>query len=369
MDNIKLYKRSKTGKSQEWSIEVINGNDGTATIVSSSGYCGMEITNNFVIISKGCNLGKKNEKTSYELAVTKAEKKIKDKLEDNWHTSIHDIDNPIEYIKPMLAETFVESKLVLPCYVQPKMNGVRVSSYRHINDDTVWSRERNEYVALDKIKNGIDIYFGKYSPDGEGYNPDLTFQEIISAVKKKNENTDSLKLWVYDLAIPNVKFSERLKILDDIFLQDGIDDVFYRVPTILCTTLDEIEHWHDEFVKMGFEGLIIRTIDDFYVFNDRTFSLMKFKKFQDCEFKIINFSHEVWFDVKNNIYRKLVIWKCITKDGKEFDVRPSGSFIKREAAYKTAQDQINKQYTVKFQNYSDEGVPIFPIGVAIRDYE
>lgn len=303
------------------------------------------------------------------MAVTKAEKKLKDKIEDNWHIDINNVDMPIKYIKPMLAETYDEAKLILPCYVQPKMNGVRVTSYRHIGDKTIWSRDRNEYVALDKIRTGIDKYFGNYSPDGEGYSPDLTFQEIISAVKKKNNNTDKLKLWVYDLAIPDVIFEDRLKIIDEIFEQQGIYDIFYKVPTILCTTVAEIEYWHDEFVKQGYEGIIIRTVDGTYTFNDRTFLLMKLKKFQDREFKIINFSFETWFDELNGIYRKLVMWKCVTDEGKEFDVRPVGSFLERERAMDTANDQIGKFYTVRFQNYSDDNVPIFPVGIAVRDYE
>ena len=119
----------------------------------------------------------------------------------------------------------------------------------------------------------------------------------------------------------------------------------------------------------GFEGLIIRDPDGVYEFNERTFSLMKFKKFIDAEFEIIGYTTEIWHDTLNDTFRNLVMWRCCTEKGVEFDVRPKGSFLKREEALKTADDQIGKMYTVKFQNFSDDGSLIFPIGIGIRDYE
>lgn len=62
MKKITLYQRSKTGKIQEWSIEVVVDND-VAIIKSYSGYVGMKISTNSTIINKGCNIGKKNEKS------------------------------------------------------------------------------------------------------------------------------------------------------------------------------------------------------------------------------------------------------------------------------------------------------------------
>ena len=373
MDEVTLYKKAKTGKIQQWSVRVemlpdLKG----AVLIRSSGYVGQKITTTHKIIDKGCNIGKKNEKSPYELAVSKAEKMIKDQYEDNYHYSINDVDNPIVFIKPMLAETYDPKRVTFPCYAQPKMNGVRCFSLRHIDDHTMWSRERREYTAISEIKDGVTKFFGKRSPDGEIFNPDFTFQEIISAVKKRSDNTKHLKMWVYDLALPDIPFAERRDIISGIFANAnnaGILDYFYEVPTFLVHSLEEVQKLHDYWVQQGFEGLILRTPDGVYEFNERTFSLMKFKQFFDKEFKIIGFTTEVWHDTLKDVFRNLVIWKCTTEDNKIFDVRPAGSFLLREKALKTAEKQIGKDYTVKFQNYSDDGVPIFPIGVAIRDYE
>lgn len=374
MEEVTLYKKSsKTGKIQLWAVKVEMAEDGvSAFLIRKSGFVGNKEKVVHKLIDKGTNIGKANEKTPYELAVFKANKLITEHYEDNYHYSIDDVDKPIEFIKPMLAEPFDIAKVVFPCFAQPKMNGVRCFSLRHLDDHTMWSRERREYSAIKEIKAAVGKYFKLNSPDGEIYDPDLTFQEIISAVKKRSENTKILKMWVYDLAIPDLPFEERNAIIKDIFetnKDNGILDYFFEVPTVVVNSFEELDALHDQWVLEGFEGLILRTPSGVYEFNERTFSLIKYKKFVDEEFEIVGFECEVWHDVLNDKFRELVIWKCITKDGALFDVRPAGSFLLREKAYKTASSQIGKLYTVKFQNYSDDGVPIFPVGVAIRDYE
>ncbi len=373
MNEITLYKKAKTGKIQQWSVSVeMMPNLDSAVLIRSSGYVNQKITTTHKLIDKGCNIGKKNEKSPYELAVSKAEKMVKDQYEDNYHYDIANVNNPIKFIKPMLAEPYDLKKVTFPCYAQPKMNGVRCFSLRHIDDNTMWSRERREYTAISEIKDAVTKYFGKLSPDGEIYNPDYTFQEIVSAVKKRNDSTKNLKMWVYDLALPDLSFTERHLKIKNIFNNEnnkGILDYFFEVPTILVNTSEEIQTLHDKYVSEGFEGLILRTFDGVYEFNERTFSLMKYKQFIDEEFTIIGFTTEVWHDTLEDVFRDLVIWKCVTKNNNVFDVRPAGSFLLREKALKTAKEQVGKKYTVKFQNYSDDGIPIFPIGVAIRDYE
>lgn len=371
MNEITLYKKAKTGATLQWSIAV-QSEDDRGLIIRKSGQVGGKITTTNKYIDKGTNIGKKNEKTPFELAVTKAAKFVKDQVEDNWHYSIDDINKPIEFIKPMLAETLDIKKITFPCYAQPKMNGVRCFSLRHLGDETMWSRQRNAYTAIKEIMDAVGKYFGDLSPDGEAYSPDLTFQEIVSAVKKRKENTKLLKLWVYDLAIPDVSFATRLAFINSIFnthADNGINEWFHQVPTTIIHSFEELDALHDQYVLLGYEGLIVRTADGVYEFNERSWDLMKYKKFFDREFDIIGYTVEVWNDTKNNCFRNLVMWKCVTDDGQPFDVRPAGSFLLREKALKTADKQIGQPYTVKYQNYSDDGIPIFPIGQVIRDYE
>jgi len=328
MDKVTLYKKStKTDKIHFWSVRVEMAPDLVgAILIREAGEMGGKVKINHKLIDKGNNIGRSNEKSPYELAVFKANKMVKDHYEDNYHFSLDDVDNPIEFIKPMLAEPLDATKLVFPCYAQPKMNGVRCFSLRHLNDPTMWSRERNEYAAIKEIKEAVGVYFGVNSPDGEIYDPEKSFQEIIKAVKKRRESTKDLKMWIYDLAIPGVPFAERNAMIHDIFethKDNGILDYFYEVPTVIVNSFEELDALHDQWVLEGFEGLILRLPSGLYEFNERTFSLVKYKKFVDDEFEIIGFTSEIWHDTINNVFRELVIWKCRTEDGMEFDVRPT----------------------------------------------
>lgn len=67
MDTLRLYNKSKTGKLQEWSIEVVN-NTITASIVTKSGYIDGKIKTTNRIFKDGANIGKSNEQTPYRLS-------------------------------------------------------------------------------------------------------------------------------------------------------------------------------------------------------------------------------------------------------------------------------------------------------------
>jgi DNA ligase-1 len=51
------------------------------------------------------------------------------------------------------------------------------------------------------------------------------------------------------------------------------------------------------------------------------------------------------------------------------DVRPRGTREDRAHFFQQGTRYIGKMLTVKFQGYSEYGIPRFPVGIAIRDYE
>ena len=57
------------------------------------------------------------------------------------------------------------------------------------------------------------------------------------------------------------------------------------------------------------------------------------------------------------------------EDGRQFNVTPVGDRPSRVEMFQNADDYIGKMLTVKFFELSDDGVPRFGNGIAIRDYE
>jgi len=81
------------------------------------------------------------------------------------------------------------------------------------------------------------------------------------------------------------------------------------------------------------------------------------------EFEIVGFHDGEGVD------RELVIWDCITKEGKQFSVRPRTTFEERRRLFKEASNYLGKYLTVIFQEYSPDMIPRFPVGKAIRIIE
>lgn len=99
-----LYGFSKTDKIKQWQISVKLNPDKTATIETQNGYIDGKMNISHRIITTGKNIGKKNETTVFEQAVSEADRKYKDKIEKDGYST--DADNIEEKVYPMLANKF-----------------------------------------------------------------------------------------------------------------------------------------------------------------------------------------------------------------------------------------------------------------------
>jgi DNA ligase-1 len=120
---------------------------------------------------------------------------------------------------------------------------------------------------------------------------------------------------------------------------------------------------HVIFTTQGNEGTIIRNKDGIYKLNHRSSDLQKYKSFQDDEYEIIGFKEGT------NTDEGCVIWECKTPNGLEFSVRPRGTKEQRTEWFDNGESYIGSLLTVRYQELTDDGIPRFPVGIAIRDYE
>ena len=67
--------------------------------------------------------------------------------------------------------------------------------------------------------------------------------------------------------------------------------------------------------------------------------------------------------------RIVITLECKTPEGLTFRARPRGTREARTEQYQNGNDYIGKQLTVRYQELTDDGVPRFPVGITIRDYE
>jgi DNA ligase-1 len=160
-----------------------------------------------------------------------------------------------------------------------------------------------------------------------------------------------------------MKYGERMRLLTELFVRvrQTTPSRVFGVETVIVKTVNEMKEAHNEYVKEGYEGIMIRDPCGVYEPNKRSKYLQKYKEFMEDEFVITGFHDGEGID------KDAVIWNCVTKEGRMFSVKPKSTFEERKRIFKEADTYIGKLLTVVFQEYSPDGIPRFPVGKAIRD--
>lgn len=350
-----LYSIAANGGTRFWRIAVSNG-----LYTVEYGVLGGKIT----IATRECiakNIGKINQTTLYSQALIEARRKWIKKLEEGYTQNINIkssiTEKIIQPILPMLAQKYDESKqsMKFPCSVQPKLDGVRALYY----NNELWSRHGKKFSGLDHILSQLtDI---NIILDGELYSDTLTFQEIISAIKKQNINTQNIMYIVYDM-VNDMNFPDRYILLKN-YLTTHARSNIKILDTFRCNSNTDVNQFMQKFIKEKYEGLILRSDIGPYVPKYRSKTLQKYKEFIDQEYKIVGFTDG------NGADKGLIIFECEYKFGKTFKVRPVGTKDIRRDMFLNGSNYIGKYLTVKYQELTDGGAPRFPIGLAVRNYE
>ena len=314
------------------------------------------------------NVGRSNERAPWEQAVFEARAKWKKQVKKKYHWDENHILTQ-RNLKPMLAKDFKkeEKKVEYPVHVQPKFDGVRCLAFRKDGGVFLQSRGGDPYIVhhiqeqLDAcLPDGIIL-------DGELYHHGTSLQTINSWVRRPQEDSVNIVYMVYDVfkeEEPELNWGERNGFKDTLF---GSLYAFHlcahvlEVQTALAHSREEVKHYHDEYVKLGYEGAIVRLTHGQYRFGYRSSELLKLKEFQDDEFVIVG-----WERGKGK-FENVPIFHCRTKDGKVFGVTPMGTERERLEMLNKANTYLNKDLTVRFFDYTPDGIPFHPVGVAIRE--
>jgi ATP-dependent DNA ligase len=363
-----LFGDSKLGKFKKWTISV-EDRGGVGVVITSHGYEGGKFQVNERLVTVGKNLGKKNATTPVTQAISEAQALWNKKKDAGYSETSNTTDTSVATAVPlpMLAQDFNKrgKNIVFPCFAQRKLDGVRcvAISGRGLfsRNGKQSSRHLTHIVAeLNSLPNGTTL-------DGELYSDDLTFQEIVGLVKKDTlRDGDAAKmakihLCVYD-TIREGTNAERNTWLSALFATNTFTSL-RLLPTVSCSSLDEVKTLHAAYVAEGYEGLILRNMAGPYNVGFRSTDLQKYKEFEDAEYPVVGFKEG------DGLEKGCVIWMCRTADGKEFAVRPRGTREDRCAAFLTGATMLGKPLTVRYQELTTDSIPRFPVGIAFRTYE
>ena len=274
---------------------------------------------------------------------------------------------PNKYL-PMLAHNYSvkNTDLKFPCYVQPKINGVRCVAV----GKNLYSKNGNLFPDLPNIQNELSEISENIILDGELYSTEINYDNLTTVLRKTNKNEEEINnsskinFYVFDCIEENMVYEKRIEKLYNFFINHPNFKFLHKVKTEICNSQNEIFDYLEKYTKEGYEGVIIRNKLGRYAENSRSSDLLKLKKFDDEEFEIVDFTTP-----KSGREVGCITWVCKTKEGNLFNVRPKASYDDRKKWFKEGKKFIGKKLTVKYQRLTHNNVPRFPIGMGVRDYE
>lgn len=362
-----LYKKAKTGKIQTWRVWAEENK-----VMSMHGQLDGAQTEGVKKVT-GKNIGRKNEVSPEDQAVFVAESTWKKKKDKGYFESIEEAENTQVFL-PMLASDFEKrkAKVKYPVFVQPKLDGVRCLASWEGDRVKLMSRGGKEYniphisKELEAILHPSEVF------DGEIYVHGYTFQEVTRLVKKYREGeTEELQFWIYDrFSTDSLDSTFEKRLLELAAIQESIDENSNEherylpslkvTRTMIVNCEKSIYKSQQQFVKEGFEGAIVRENHGTYELGHRSQHLLKVKSFMDEEYKVIGFGKA------EGTQEGAVVWRCKTGNDQEFNVKPKGTLKENRKLYDNGSKYIGSMLKVKFFEFTDEGIPRFPVGIGIR---
>jgi DNA ligase 1 len=352
-----LVSKTRTGNEKFWQAHVgeVGGRWFTNTTYWQVNKAGVKslVQSSDPYESTPKNVGKSNETSAKDQAESEFDSMVK-KQRDKGYTepgTVSDI-RPL----PMLAHKFKErgTKMKWPVYVQPKYNGMRML----FDGGDGWSRGGKDIIPECIAHIQCDTHGAIL--DGELILPgNVLLQETMKATKKYRKGiSDQLQYIVYDIIDSTLPFSQRYEELKRLVNSaKGI----VLAPTKIAEDVGEVMEFHNQITACGFEGTIIRDDSGGYEIGQRSNQLQKFKDFQDAEFIITDVVEG------DGRFKGAAVFVCENKNGVEFRCTPEGTMEYRRGLYDTRKKLIGKWLTIRFQELSKDGVPLFPVGVSTRE--
>ncbi len=357
-----IYKKDSKGNIRYLDIEA----DGSK-IVQRSGILDTENEVEHVKVAKPKNIGKSNETTAEQQAIQEVISTITSKLQEGYFQSIKEAENEV-VIFPMLAKSYKDEKNKIDwnnCFVQPKLDGQRCLA--HINNGVVKliSRDGRLIENVDHILNSLVTVNENVILDGELYAHGLSFQDNMKLIKKyRKGETENIKYHVYDIVSedPFKNRSEKVKeVVGDISTMDIL-----ILETSKINNEETLNIHHQSNLASGYEGSIIRWGNEPYKMNGRSSNLLKYKDFQDIDAEIIDIvpaeQRPEWgVPVLKYTNQKVSGVNIYTfRAGLKYSHEDRKEFLTNKEKY------IGKIANIRFFEYTDDGLPRFPIMFGIR---
>lgn len=370
-----LYRQNKKGVVESTSYFVHRDDEGTVTLdrLLTNEVSKKDKTYQSVIKAKPT-------KPASEIAITKAQHKIVVAKRDGWTTDYDEAVRGVFVKQPQLLHKYskAKAKVQFPCIIQPKLDGVRC--LWDPETKKLMSRKSKEYIHPDVRYSltGLNDFL-----DGELYIHGNKLQDTVKAVK--NGSSEPI-FYVFDMPTRNGEtYQQRLKLFKDKHsgIYNGQIPKVRLVSTTVCNSHEDILKIFKDYVNLGYEGAVVKNLKGVYLWNDRSYDVLKVKGFiQDGELVDVMSSEFKIVDVVSDQLSsggEGIAYICQEPKSLEtFKVTPKMSHEERRRAWEAATlnpagegtvTYINQQLTVEYRGLTNDNIPIHAVGICVRNYE
>lgn len=364
-----LYKKTSSGATQVWKREI----DGARYRSISGQIDGAQVESGWTV-AKPKNEGKSNATTPEKQAQLECEAAYRLKLaQGGYHESIDDIGTA-KFFKPMLAKSYEDRPITADewgkIYSQPKLDGVRCIA----TSEGLFSRQGKPIDSCPHIVAALAPIFA-VDPDaildGELYADHLfdNFNEIISLVRKQKPTSEhfektagAIEYHIYDLPSHEGTFAQRNIALYELLYEPYANDPLVRVETVLVESQDHLDRLNSDWVAAGYEGQMVRRDGPYK--NGRSFDLLKRKSFMDEEFTVVSINEG---DGNRAGMAGFITYE--RSDGRRFNSGIKGNWQYATQLLVDADKYVGGQGTVRYFQLTPDGIPRFPVTVALYEGE
>jgi len=353
----RLYKLGSNGRIKEWYIVVYQDPEGKVFEETNSGY----------VAGKLKVSSKPSSGDAVKKAATKAEKK---RREGYVNTEEEAKAAPVTRSGMQAKWATIEEVQALPMrkIIDEKYNGIRATY--HLDTNSLVSKGNKVYdlsTMATYCRTFCDLY-GYSFLDMELYAPGYKVNEIASMVKNtSNPLRRHLVAVVFD-ALESVDdkrpaIDRRKKLNAD--LRSSYSPALLKPNQLILPSTLDTEVFYNSIISRGGEGIITRNADLPYEWDNksrRSEVMLKTKPLLTEEFQVVGCSFEERF--VRGVFEKLILYTCVTQDGKTFTVTPEGSVEDRQIPAPETFDDL--WYIVEFREYTVNGIPFHGVGKGFR---
>lgn len=394
-NNQTLYSLSKNNKWKIWKAStnyIVQPSKGIEIIIQWGYEDGKQQTKSVWVVS-GKNLGKSNETTIQQQTDLKLQQLYQKQFDDDYFT---DKSLYVKTPKAQLAHKYKDKKHLIEwglkqnpnkyVWASTKLNGIRCNV--HIDKKSIvkfTSREYKEFKYLTHLVPHLDYYVNdnKCMLDGELYHPDIPF-EILSSLINSDDyvsiidpdtniewKTSDVQYHIYDYVdYENIDddYFDRFIDFKDQLLAFNKNPLIKIVSNVAVESEEEMKELALKWISEGYEGLMIRYGSVPYEFGERSSYLLKYKVMEQEEFKIKKI-----YLAENDPTKVQIVCYNHHNSNEDYNTFDLGS-IKGNKEQNIIKYYNNKHLledkafiTVDYQVLSKYLVPLFPVGIDIRE--